>query len=96
MKTKNALGGLLGLFGSFSALVFLTESLQQKQTNSNQNHNPKKKQRDWMKGAAKSNRTWSRRRWTSPSPSSRDLQNQIQQNHQQQPYQHHRIHNDLI
>jgi hypothetical protein len=42
MKTKNALGGLLGLFGSFSALVFLTESLQQKQTNSNQNHNPKK------------------------------------------------------
>jgi hypothetical protein len=33
MKTKNAVGGLLGLFGSFSTLVFLTESLRQKQTN---------------------------------------------------------------
>lgn len=29
MNTKNALGGLFGLFGSFSALVFLTESLHE-------------------------------------------------------------------
>jgi hypothetical protein len=28
MKTKKALGGLLGLFGSLSALDFLTESLE--------------------------------------------------------------------
>lgn len=41
MKTKNALGGLLGLFGSFSALLFLTESLQQKQTDPHQNNNQK-------------------------------------------------------
>jgi len=31
MKTKKALGGLLGLFGSFSALDFLTESLHHHQ-----------------------------------------------------------------
>jgi hypothetical protein len=57
MKTKNALGGLLGLLGSFSALAFLTESLQQNQkripiktqTKSNRDH-----KREWSNGTGRS------------------------------------------
>jgi hypothetical protein len=37
MKTKNALGGLLGLLGSFSALPFLTESLHHNQPTAKRN-----------------------------------------------------------
>jgi hypothetical protein len=101
MKTKNALGGLLGLLGSFSALPFLTESLHHNQPTSkrnpvrmpqaktNRNRHQKHHENGGRSEKAGSIRTWSRRRWTSPSTSSWNLQHQIKsnktKNNQQQP-----------